>query len=244
MKKKIEVIFPPIASSNRDLDLVNLTKYLVENGFAKAYIGGLIGGHYWYGCFFENDVFVMRPYYWGECDCGWEEFFGQQKFENEEVNPHHLPDCYQTKLKKKKMENGWTETDLYGWLEPPKNMPYSKYEKIRKKIYKELTKEFGLPMLGCESHCTCGRDKRYKEWHNEKVMEFKNKTKIKPMDDEWLEGHLESCSLIVPNFHYKPINFQVRWYKWIGRDMEYSKEISDEEWKKIFKHCLESLKND
>jgi hypothetical protein len=47
-----------------------------------------------------------------------------------------------------------------------------------------------------------------------------------------------------PNFWYKPTNFQVWWYKWIGRDMRYSRKITEKQWTDIFKECIKSLKEE
>ena len=141
-KTKIQIITPPVASSNREMDLVNLTEYLIKNEFAEYYGGGL-GGEYGYGCHFENGVFAIRPYYWGDCDCGADDY-------NEQLSGN----CDVTELK----------------------------------------------------------------------------------------DHSEDCSLSQPNFHYKPTDFCVDWYKWIGRETEYSDEISDEEWRKMFEHCLDSVR--
>jgi hypothetical protein len=44
-----------------------------------------------------------------------------------------------------------------------------------------------------------------------------------------------------PNFWYKPSNYKVWWYKWIGRSMEYNREIDLAEWLMIYSHCLDSL---
>jgi len=35
---------------------------------------------------------------------------------------------------------------------------------------------------------------------------------------------------------------EIRFYKWIGRDMEYNKKVSNKEWRKIFKEVISSLK--
>lgn len=45
-----------------------------------------------------------------------------------------------------------------------------------------------------------------------------------------------------PHFWHKPSGFQVRWYKWIGRDMEVSDErINGLQWGQIMLQCFESL---
>jgi len=44
-----------------------------------------------------------------------------------------------------------------------------------------------------------------------------------------------------PNFYYKKSKFGIVWYKWIGRDMEFNREISDKEWKQIYGDCIKSF---
>jgi hypothetical protein len=41
-----------------------------------------------YGVEFENDVFSISPYYWGECTCGHDQKDEQWREEND-----HQPDC-------------------------------------------------------------------------------------------------------------------------------------------------------
>jgi len=42
-----------------------------------------------------------------------------------------------------------------------------------------------------------------------------------------------------PNFHYKPLDLKVWWYKYIGRDMHYNKGISIPECADMFKACID-----
>ena len=44
-----------------------------------------------------------------------------------------------------------------------------------------------------------------------------------------------------PQFYYKPTGLWIRWYKWIGRDMEFSKKLTKKEWEKIYKNILNSI---
>jgi hypothetical protein len=45
-----------------------------------------------------------------------------------------------------------------------------------------------------------------------------------------------------PHFWYKPTNFKVWWYKYIGRDMQYNRNITEKQWTDISKECIKSLK--
>lgn len=60
-----------------------------------------------------------------------------------------------------------------------------------------------------------------------------------PGDDDNFHG--PNCKLNEPNFLYKPTNFSIEWYKHIGRGMEYSDNISVEEFHKIINTCILSL---
>lgn len=41
------------------------------------------------------------------------------------------------------------------------------------------------------------------------------------------------------NFHYKPTDFRVNWYKYIGRSMEINRQVSIKECSKILYDCLD-----
>lgn len=51
-------------------------------------VHGLLGGSWGYGQDFENGVFVMFPFWWGDCECGHNERKWQWADENE-----HAGDC-------------------------------------------------------------------------------------------------------------------------------------------------------
>jgi len=215
----IKVITPPKTSTNIDLDLVNLTEYLTKKIFKGEYQGGgLLGGEFGYGVDYKNDVFEMRPYYWGECDCGWDEM---------EFNEPHSKDCYQSLVDKDLKKHGWKK-DKFGFLDSPKGMIYTETEKIRDKIYKKHCDKFGLTFPNsCAIHCTCEHENNFKKWF-EKNKKGKN-------------GHSDKCALELPNFKHYKSGLEIRWYKYLGRDMEYNQKISKKEWNKIFKEVIDSF---
>lgn len=146
---KLEIVLPPVASSDRDLDLVNLTEYLVKNGHDDGSGGGCgLGGEFGYGVDFENDTFMMHVFCWCEKDdCEW---------------------CFMNDNSKQGEAMRQILLDKYG-------------------------------------------------------------------DKEWAKGGM------APNFYYKPTGLMARWYKWIGRDTEWNKKISDKEWRVIYQKCLKSI---
>ncbi len=40
-----------------------------------------------------------------------------------------------------------------------------------------------------------------------------------------------------PNFWHKPSNVKIWFYKWIGRDMQYNRAVTLDEWNEIFRQC-------
>lgn len=53
-------------------DLYDLSHALGELR-PEAQAHGLLGGEWGYGQHFNNDVFEMHPFYWGDCECGAED---------------------------------------------------------------------------------------------------------------------------------------------------------------------------
>lgn len=173
-----------------------------------------------YGIEFENDTFLVFPYYWGDCTCGYEEA--------DQFNEPHLDTCYQTELEKEKIKSGWVYNKQFDWLEPPKDWSYEKKDRIEREIYIALCKKYKLDYpYGCAVHCTCDFDTRYQKY----------------LDSiGYPEGHKKECLLRKPNFLYKPMEFEIQWYKYPLRDSYMSHKISLEEFKQIIDKCIESIK--
>ena len=49
--------------------LIQLTETLDNLGIGDTEPQGILGGRYGYGSNFKNQVFSMRKYYWGDCEC-------------------------------------------------------------------------------------------------------------------------------------------------------------------------------
>jgi hypothetical protein len=165
---------------------------------------------------FENDTFAVFPYYWGDCTCDFEAY---------EFRGEHLVNCYQSELKAEKRRAG-AELNKWGFYEFPNSWSW---DKRRENIYKKLTEKYNLPMRGCAVHCTCDYEQRYEAWM-EKIG--------------YPDGHKADCLLLKSNFHYKPTDFQIQWYKYPFRDSYTNREISLLEFSTIINDCIESLKED
>lgn len=90
-------------------------------------------------CVYSNDEFTIRPYWWGDCTCGWDDVESQ-------FTEGHGPDCYQTKLGVLRGQYGTSRH------------ADKQYGRARSKLCREM----GLDRLnGCEVHCTCDISERF-----------------------------------------------------------------------------------
>jgi len=145
--------------------------------------------------------------------------------------PHQEP-CYQVRLEALKRQYGekasWSESDYW-------HVPYgSIHEKAYKRAKRKLCKEIGCDYeFGNEMHCTCGVNAAWKarydacrcDWHLGKgLFRF-------------------GAAADAPNFWHKPSGLKVRWYKYIGRDMEIE-GADGVEFRAVVDSCLASLGTD
>jgi len=193
---ELQIITPPIADPADILDggLVELTK-AIDMIDPDVVAHGALGGSYGYGAQYENDVFVMRPFYWGDCDCGYDDR------ESEWSDTHkHSDECYQSEMKRRLIARGGIK-GAWG-VDRPDACSYDQWRAIEREIMNDLCAMHGLdPHFGSAVHCTCDHRKIWVKWSSE-------------------NGHREQCSLQLPNFRHKATGLEVRWYKRIGRGME------------------------
>lgn len=109
--------------------------------------------NYTYADEFENYIFHVFPYYWGDCTCGYEkaerEFCEKTKHEDGcyHIQYDSLPDDFSSKYK---------ESELW-----------------REKYLKPLYKKFGFDTegtdwwYGCAVRCTCSYEKKWEKFFDE-----------------------------------------------------------------------------
>lgn len=211
---QVEIITPPVADETNPLDhfLVTLTEAIAQID-RDVVAHGPLGGEFGYGARYENGVFVMRPFYWGDCDCGWMEL------EEAWAEKHtHAIDCYWTVSHRvinesplqKAREDAIAARNRLPWLSPEAEEAQKKVihacdllKAFEEKVRRDLCAQHGIPWnngWGSAVHCTCEYEKAWQEFLKEHP------------------GHRATCSLELPNFQHKASGLEVRWYKWIGRD--------------------------
>jgi hypothetical protein len=98
----------------------------------------------WAWSFYENDVFRMQTYYWGDCTCGYD------KKEWQWCEDHkHSETCYQFEYRK------IGDTHKF-------------FSKEGKALIEELCGKHGLSYpSGCAVHCTCDYQNDWVAWRSE-----------------------------------------------------------------------------
>lgn len=233
---ELQIITPPVADETDLLEsgLVTLTE-AVSQIDEDVVAHGALGGAFGYGAHFENDVFVMRPFYWGDCDCGW------MDLEDEWSEHHkHADDCYWKVSRSRidasplqaKREAALDARGLTAWGSAENDAAQKHVEEVcnelsrfEKHVRQELCEQHGIPWnngYGSAVHCTCDHDRLWKEF----LVEH--------------PGHKPTCSLELPNFRHKVTGLEVRWYKWIGRDTELKGEAGVDI-ARVIRQCMDSL---
>jgi len=177
---------------------------------------GCLGGEWGYGQDFKSDTFEMRPYYWGDCDCGWEVKLGEFSQTIE-----HKPDCFQEKWGK------WDKEWHAQHSSPIDKKHWRKTSEANEKANEQFCRENGKldGTAGCAVHCNCGHDEVLNAWCEA--------NKLGP------EGHTLTCATVLPNFRYQGID--VRWYKYIGRGMTINRGVTRKELVAMFRACFASI---
>lgn len=106
---------------------------------------------------------------------------------------------------------------------------YNKLSSLTEELFlsnpdiKQLCDKHNIPFnkgVGGAVHCTCDYEKRWNTFSS-------------------LYCHSYDCPIVLPNF--RSDDFEVRWYKYIGRGMTTNRVVDEVEINKIFDYCEESL---
>jgi hypothetical protein len=139
-KNKIHIVLPSVSNDVVSKGLYKLSEALGKMK-PKNQHHGFLGGDWGYGQDFENKVFQMFPFYWGECTCGYD-----KKASIWYRTHRHKKSCYQAEYVK--ISGAW----------------------MKDKEVKKLCKKFGISWdkgAGSAVHCTCGFDKLANKWERE-----------------------------------------------------------------------------
>lgn len=163
-----------------------------------------------YGTDFENDTFLMKRYCWcdrqGECPwctgCG---IYADSCAACTTKRIAHSANCYSEELAQRLERAGVASFDLIRRDE-------------QSAIKRTLCRERGLPFTEYLFRCDCGTDVKREAARATSGCDYHRGTGIFDRFAPWgpvpERGYYDP-----PNFWFKPTNFRMTWYKYIGRDM-------------------------
>lgn len=208
----------------------------------------------------DNATFAVRSYCWNDCDCGYDERWSAKEADWLAAHPH-ADGCYQTELRAREAkwdaENGYKEIEAAAFGGPPSLLSrmdfetvdvggltvitghsrpnddamarwreaHEKRQSFKADLYAELCARYKKPKFGCAVHCTCGHDKLWADFVD-------------------TDDHSPNCCIVLPNFHFKPTDFQLRWYKYPLRDSYSNARLTVSMLRKMVNECIRSLGKD
>lgn len=184
----------------------------------RRLVYAIIGERSWYDVPpFDNGVFWLMPHWGGDCTCGWD-FVDRGHKRIFELK--HRPDCFHV------------------WYNKYLTFPFLiEHRQKQMALLKEEYERRGWDTTsngwwyGCAVKCDCDYQERYDAIVKEYIEEFGH------------EGHRPHCLLVVDNFHYRPTEFGLQWYKYPCRDAYMNQEITVKDLAKIIDACIASLED-
>lgn len=222
----------------------------------ERYHRGVFGGSWGYGIDFENEVFRMFPYYWGDCTCGYEQRWADKERTWTIENPH-TQDCYQTELKAR-MEtydrrSGYTVTELAAFGDGVSLLGGFNTSTQEGGIF---TSTVMTPRTDAAMDAWRSAHDLRREFEESLFTELCAKYRKQRLgcaihctcgrDEKWrqfasTDDHDPLCPTVVPNFRHKASGTTIEWYKYIGRDMEIDAPAGFD-WRGCVRECLASVR--
>lgn len=210
-----------------------------------------------YGEEFENDVFEVHPYYWGDCTCGFDERFSTAEEEWHKLN-EHAPACYQTELQSRlaayKRESGYDVIYRSAFGERHSLMDgfdteVSQDGPMTSMIMHPRTDDAMDAWRKAHDELSKFEDRLYKELCA-KYRQSRTGCAVHctcEYDTKWREfcegqgNHDTKCPIVLPNFRFKPTGYEIRWYKYPLRDSYQSHELTLAQFRELIDACISSL---
>lgn len=167
-----------------------------------------------YGQEFDSATFMVWPYSWCDCDCGFDHVDRQWS-----IKHPHSSACYQTRRRRAQEEYDAMHGDASDY---PARMAFERQQS------QALCAELDIPWDGgCGSaiHCTCDHDRDYQRWREAHTHDLR-------------------CAAVLPSFLYKPEGFALRWYKYPMRDAYTNQPCDLKRFTILIDACISSLASD
>jgi hypothetical protein len=203
-----------------------------------------------YGANISNDVFEMRPYYWGDCTCGYDE-----KAAGWGDDHAHGPVCYQTELHRRMAEyeglSGYKEIERRFYGGEPSLLANMETYEAEPGVFVSHTRT-DAEYEQRRKVWSAAHDKRrkveealYRELCERHGLPYPHGCAVHctcTHDQEWAEwstanDHATECPLVLPNFLYRPTGYSLMWYKYPLRDAYANQRLTYKQFDAMLSHC-------
>ena len=209
---------------------------------------------------FENDVFALHPYWWGDCTCEYEDRFTEKEAAWHAENKHSA-DCYHTELVAEKerydRESGYAALDAELFGRQPSLLDGFEWD-VESPDPHVITM-VGQPRTGAlmeEWRKAYARRNEFLDALYDRLCKKYGKQKFGcaihctcDYEAKWkafcaADGHDADCKLERPNFLYKPTGYELEWYKYPLRGAVASADLNANQFAAMIDHCVQSLRKE
>lgn len=218
----INIILPECSDDLISNGLRELTKAIHDKHYKDVHILSGLGGENGYGENFSNNIFLMHRFCWceepncpycGGCDCpdSAYHFFVDGK----EVTHKEYDDFFTIETDKK--------------FYPDKDVKWLQDNWIDLKKRRENNSEW--------MQLADNANERRKVVKDD-ICDY---CKVEGTWNKYKTEFGYDKEFGTPLFWHKPSDFKIVWYKYIGRDMRMNRDVSESDWNKVIKECIESV---
>lgn len=207
---------------------------------------------------FENDVFWIMPYYWGDCSCDYED----KERDWCEANTHRV-DCYQSEVDRRMAD--WDQENHFTKIEVAAGMGgdvFGGFEQQSEDLVLNgsvvgtttlfLPRDDAAMEIWREAHT---RREAFKDTVWDELCAAHNLDRrfgcavhcTCDYQDRWGKwrsenDHAADCPVVLPNFWHKPSGFKLEWYKYPLRDSYSNAPLTRKLMRSMFAECIASMK--
>jgi hypothetical protein len=204
---------------------------------------------------FENSVFRIQPYYWGDCECDYEEKEAAWSNANS-----HRAECYQTELRGRlrawEIEAGYdaVKNRAYGDNSDPL---FGGFDVTTEEPFPGVTASVMMPRTDDAMKALDAADKKRRKVEEKIMDDLCARYGLDrrygcavhctcDFEDRWTafceaNGHAADCRIATPNFTHKTSGFTLEWYKYPLRDSYSSAPLTPKLMRSMWADCLASV---
>lgn len=206
-------------------------------------------------CIFENAVFRVQPYYWGDCECSYEASEAAWSKANS-----HGAECYQTELYGRlgvwEIDNGYAAAKQKAYGSNGDDF-FAGFDATHNQVAPDIVASVFVPRTDDAIKALNALDKKRDKARDGIIKDLCARHGLDrrygcmvhctcDFQDRWsaflaVNSHAPDCRIATPNFTHKPSGFTLEWYKYPLRDSYSSAALTPELMRSMWAECAASM---